>query len=174
MFHPDSFELHSTTRQTINPAPRASVLSGLLDPYAFVETNEVYVRPRRALWELTDTAILFRRYLEAGRMINVYDWYEAFAMALETQRRRLRARNAEADAERAAQNNKAKANGKGKAKALVEDPENEEDEDAEERWRMHVQARFIRALHELDYLGFVKHTGRKADHIVRTVYDGAD
>ncbi|KZV62487.1 hypothetical protein PENSPDRAFT_642136 [Peniophora sp. CONT] len=160
--------------EAINPAPRATVLSGLLDPYAFVETGETYVRPRRALWEMADTGILFRRYLEAGRMVNVYDWYEAFAMALETQRRRLQALKAEADAEMAAQKGKAKANGKGKGKAPVVEAEDDEDEDAEEKWKMHVQARFIRALHELDYLGFVKHTGRKADHIVRTVYDGAD
>lgn len=149
------------------------MLSGLLDPYTFVETNEVYVRPRRALWEMPDTAILFRRYVEAGRMINVYDWYEAFAMALETQRRRLRVLKAANDAERAAQKDKTN-NGKGKGKAPVVEAEDEDDDDAEEKWKMHVQARFIRALHELDYLGFVKHTGRKADHIVRTVYDGAD
>ncbi|VDB83183.1 unnamed protein product [Peniophora sp. CBMAI 1063] len=160
--------------EAVNPAPRAAVLSGLLDPYAFAETGDVYGRPRRGLWEMPDTSILFRRYLEAGRMVNVYDWYEAFAMALETQRRRLSALKAEADAEKAAQKGKAKANGRGKAKAPVPEVEEEEDKDAEEKWKMHVQARFIRALHELDYLGFVKHTGRKPDHIVRTVYDGAD
>jgi len=41
----------------------------------------------------------------------------------------------------------------------------------DEEWRMHVQARFVCALHTLDFLGLVKHTGRKAEHIVRTVYD---
>lgn len=34
-----------------------------------------------------------------------------------------------------------------------------------------VQARFMRALHELDYMGFVKHGGRKAEHVARTVFD---
>ena len=139
-----------------------------------METNEVYVRPRRALWEMPDTSILFRRYLDAGRMVNVYDWYEAFAMALETQRRRLKASLAEGDADRISQEGETKTNGKGKGRAPMEEPEEDEDEDTEEKWKMHVQARFMRALHELDYLGFVKHTGRKADHIVRTVYDGAD
>ena len=38
-----------------------------------------------------------------------------------------------------------------------------------ERWKVEVFARFIRALHELDYLGFIKHTKRngKADHMLR-------
>ena len=108
-------------------------------------------------------------------MVNVYDWYEAFAMALETQRRRLKASTAEGDTNRISQEGETKTNGKGKGRAPMEEPEEDEDEDAEEeKWKMHVQARFMRALHELDYLGFVKHTGRKADHIVRTVYDGAD
>jgi len=44
-------------------------------------------------------------------------------------------------------------------------------EEDEEKWRLEVQARFMRALHELDYLGFVKHTKRRADHVVRTVFD---
>ena len=49
-----------------------------------------------------------------------------------------------------------------------------DNEEAEEQWRIQVQARFIRALQELDYLGFIKHTGRKADHVLRTVFDVGD
>ncbi len=30
-----------------------------------------------------DTCILFRRYTEAGKIINVYDWYQSFVVALE-------------------------------------------------------------------------------------------
>ncbi|KAH9077755.1 origin recognition complex subunit 3 N-terminus-domain-containing protein [Lactarius deliciosus] len=41
----------------------------------------------------------------------------------------------------------------------------------EEEWKMHVQARFMRALHTLDLIGLIKHTGRKADHVMRTVFD---
>ena len=78
-------------------------------------------------------------------MVNIFDWYESFSLALENQRRRVR-----------------------------KDAESEVDDENEEKWRLHVQARFIRALHELDFLGFVKHTGRKADHIVRTVYESAE
>jgi len=46
--------------------------------------------------------------------------------------------------------------------------------DDEEEWKMHVQARFVRALHTLDFVGLVKHTGRKAEHVMRTVYDVAE
>jgi origin recognition complex subunit 3 len=47
-------------------------------------------------------------------------------------------------------------------------------EEEGEEWKLEVQARFIRALHELDYLGFVKHTGRKRDHVLRTVFEVGD
>ena len=59
--------------------------------------------------------------------------------------------------------------------AETEDVEMDESgEEAEEKWRMEVQARFMRALHELDFMGFVKHTGRKADHVMKTIYDIPD
>ncbi|KIJ07201.1 hypothetical protein PAXINDRAFT_19598 [Paxillus involutus ATCC 200175] len=42
----------------------------------------------------------------------------------------------------------------------------EESEDDLEKWKMEVRARFIRALHELDYIDLIKHTSRKADHVM--------
>jgi len=76
-------------------------------------------------------------------MINVYDWYESFSQVIESQRSRL---------------------------APADEAESDGHVD-EEEWKMHVQARFVRALHTLDFVGLVKHTGRKAEHVMRTVYD---
>jgi len=112
----------------------------------------------RALWELPDTSILFQRYLDSGKMINVYDWFESFQLALETQRQHLKEKRINKSSPR-----------KGKGKKCQEF-----DEEDEEKWKIQVQARFVRALHELDYTGFIKHTGRKADHVLRTVFDIAD
>ncbi|OBZ66967.1 Origin recognition complex subunit 3 [Grifola frondosa] len=172
----------------VNPAPRVTVVSALLRPHDFMHAYSQLKRrytgaaestdegdddtPAPTLWMHPDTSILFRRYMEAGRMVNVYDWFESFAVVLEDQRRR---QNGKGD--------------KGKEKAGQEDAEMDVDEDGEdvdedaeaetdgeeaEHWKVEVQARFIRALHELDYMGFVKHTGRKADHVIRTVYDVPD
>jgi len=104
----------------------------------------------KELHRLFDTSILFQRYLDGARVINVYDWYVAFKMGLDAQR-----------AER--------VKGKGKVGEVVDD--GDDDDDGEEAWQREVQARFWRALHELDYLGFVQHTKRKAEHVVRTVLD---
>jgi origin recognition complex subunit 3 len=126
-----------------NPAPRASIISALLQPQTFLPlASDVSEPARLPIWKLPDASILFRRYLEAGRMINVYDWYESFSQVIESQRSHLVA--GESDGQ------------------MTED---------EEEWKMHVQARFVRALHTLDFIGFIKHTGRKADHVMRTVYD---
>jgi len=70
-----------------------------------------------------------------------------------------------------------KSNGKGKGKQKVDEEEEEEEDgesEDEDKWKREVQARFMRALQELDYLGFIKHTGRKADHVIRTVFDIPD
>lgn len=127
--------------EMLNPAPRASVVSALLQPQSFLPASQNDATPERLpIWKLPDASILFRRYLEAGRMINVYDWYDSFSQAIESQRSHLSRGGDEGGAD-------------------------------EEEWKMHVQARFMRALHTLDLIGLIKHTGRKADHVMRTVFD---
>ncbi|KAF7789989.1 hypothetical protein EIP86_000937 [Pleurotus ostreatoroseus] len=163
--------------ELFNPAPRMTVINALLHPTEIVqeykklfpdtgeesetdvdtqEDSESRVTPAQELWNLPDTSILFRRYMDAGKMINVYDWYESFTVELDRQRREDAIRAAaEAEAEAS------RANGRGR-------------EEEAEKWELETHARFIRALHELDFMGFIKHTGRKADHVVRTVYDIPD
>ncbi|TFK94352.1 hypothetical protein K466DRAFT_642285 [Polyporus arcularius HHB13444] len=168
--------------ELINPAPRPTVIAALLHPEDFIRahgnlagasvTNEDLTEDPE-LWELPDTSIAFRRYVDAGRMVNVFDWFESFAVVLDDQRKHLK--------RRAAANNHSTP-GKGRAangdSTHVDDgresSEESMDEEEEEQWKNEVQARFIRALHELDYMGFVKHTGRKPDHVIRTIYDVPD
>jgi origin recognition complex subunit 3 len=127
-------------------------MTGLLYPSAFSGAGAS--TSAQKLWELPDTSIAFRRCLNSGRLINVQDWYESFAVVLDEQRRQV------------VQPNK-RRKGKG-AKNIKENPEDEE------QWQMEQQARFLRAVHELDYLGFIKHTNRRAGHVMRTVYDVVD
>ena len=118
-----------------------------------------------AVWELPDTSILFRGYLEAGRMINVFDWYQSFAAVLETQRDRWLGNEDQ-------QASDSPSEGAGRGCRKSDDDESGSGEGVEdEKWGMEVQARFIRGVHEMDFMGFLKHTGRKADHVARTVFD---
>ncbi|KAK0469029.1 origin recognition complex subunit 3 N-terminus-domain-containing protein [Desarmillaria tabescens] len=136
--------------ELINPSIRASIISGLLRSHEF--SDNVKNPEEINLWELPDTSILFRRYLDSGKMINVYDWFESFQPVLETQRRETLGPR--------------KGSRRKRGKKVVGGNE--------DKWKLQVQARFIRALHELDYLGFIKHTGRKADHVIRTAFDVCD
>lgn len=130
-----------------------------------------------SLWRLPDTSILFKRYLDGGRMINVYDWFESFQAVLETQREELikaaTAKQGRRSPKKRASPKKQSVKTKGKERQTedVDDVVMGGAKDAEEKWKLEVQARFVRALHELDYLGFIKHTKRRADHVIRTVFD---
>lgn len=166
--------------QLVNPSLRACVVAGLLRPHDFVVPNDDddARRVEFSLWELPDTSILFRRYLDSGKMINVYDWFESFQLVLESQQRNLKKKRAAEIKSRPRSPTKRAGKGKGKTKAARReeeaDDEVDEVEEDEDRWKLEVQARFMRAMHELDYLGFIKHTGRKADHVLRTAFDMYD
>lgn len=191
--------------ELINPAPRMAVVNALLHPTEIVREFEALFpgggdkavrtdadtethgaragsRPKSTpapeLWELPDTSILFRRYMDAGKMINVYDWYESFAVELDRQRRE-NAAQAAAEAEESTTRSGGRGRGRGKGKQREQEREEKGDlaemtEEETEKWELETHARFMRALHELDFMGFIKHTGRKADHVVRTVYDIPD
>ncbi|KAJ7348983.1 origin recognition complex subunit 3 N-terminus-domain-containing protein [Mycena albidolilacea] len=144
--------------EIVNPALRPSIISGLSFPHSYTGQDSA-PEDEDTLEDLPDTSILFKGYVKAGKMINIYDWFDNFRMVLEGQRSR-------------AAKGTANAKGKGKGKGKVKQVEEEDDDD--EKWKLGVQARFMRGLHELDYLGFIKHTsrgggGRKGESVLRTV-----
>ncbi|KAG1732132.1 origin recognition complex subunit 3 N-terminus-domain-containing protein [Suillus lakei] len=155
--------------ELINPSPRASILAGLIHP-------QDYVSPGQRSGDdddddLPDISILFKGYLESAKMINVYDWFESFVVFLEARKRRV-GKNCIPDG--ANGNSRTPSRKKGKQKQVEDEVVHEDAGEDEEGWHTEVQARFIRALQELDYLGFIKHTGRKADHVMRTVFDSPE
>jgi origin recognition complex subunit 3 len=153
------------------------------DPSRIPNDSEDDEPVRPALWELPDTSILFRRYLDSGKTINVYDWFESFAVVLENQRRHLKKQGEKGGSSSPRKSGSSPKKGKGKQRQVdisddedvrMDDGGGDDDEENEEKWKMEIQARFMRALQELDYLGFIKHTGRKADHVSRTIFDIPD
>ncbi|EGO26953.1 hypothetical protein SERLADRAFT_448068 [Serpula lacrymans var. lacrymans S7.9] len=157
--------------ELINPSVRATIFSGLLYPqdYLTLESANGLNKTHLAdLSELSDTSILFSGYLESGKMINVYDWFESFSATVENQKSRVK-RPLPTPTTRRPPSTPSK--GKSRHRQTTNDVVEELVEPTEEEWKMEVQARFVRALHELDYLGFIKHTGRKADHVMKTVFE---
>ncbi|KAG2076245.1 hypothetical protein BDR04DRAFT_1125767 [Suillus decipiens] len=150
--------------ELINPSPRASILAGLIHPQDYISTGQRNGDDEDD--DLPDISILFKGYLESGKMINVYDWFESFVVFLEARKRRV----GETRIPDGVSGTPRTPSKKGKQKQ-AEDKVIGEDAGEDEEWLVEVQARFIHALQELDYLGFIKHTGRKADHVMRTVFD---
>ncbi|KAG2082079.1 origin recognition complex subunit 3 N-terminus-domain-containing protein [Suillus cothurnatus] len=155
--------------ELINPSPRASILAGLIHP-------QDYVSPGRQNEDdedddLPDISILFKGYLESAKMINVYDWFESFMVFLEARKRRVGTTRIPDGASGISRTPSRK---KGKQKQVKAEVVGEDTGEDEEEWLMEVQVRFIHALQELDYLGFIKHSGRKADHVMRTVFDSPE
>ncbi|CAL1709689.1 unnamed protein product [Somion occarium] len=159
--------------ELLNPAPGQSIVNALLHPYDFVESQQVLTSSGGLA---SDEEINGESKKPQRRLINVFDWYESFSLALEMQRRHLRKQTRRTQRKRTASASPRK--GKGKARKPAADTEDEEEDfdskEEEEKWKVEVQARFIRALHELDFMGFIKHTNRKADHVIKTTYDIPD
>ncbi|KAJ4477141.1 origin recognition complex subunit 3 N-terminus-domain-containing protein, partial [Lentinula aciculospora] len=165
--------------ETLNPSIRASIVAGLLRPKDFIEPAELNAQKVNnhdsenvdvPLHALPDTSILFHRYLESGKMINTYDWFESFNTVVGVQRREAKAIK---EKEKVGRRNKAVGRNvsrrKDKEKERGTAPRKEN-----EHQQLLVQSRFVRALHELDFLGFIKHTKRKPDHVLRTLFEVGD
>ncbi|EJD01785.1 uncharacterized protein FOMMEDRAFT_123809 [Fomitiporia mediterranea MF3/22] len=230
-----------------DPAPRSAIINALVHPQRYLNheadprTNEASFpalmqenRKRRAgngidgadAEDLNpDTVLLFKGYLESGRMTNVYDWYMSFKEYLEARRRTTEVRwRGKKDRHKAVRKigdasrdpgsapsspTKARVRGRGRPRGrggsgrgrgrgrgrgtrggrertvadneggtsyseTSDDSENELRLAEHERWEAEVQARFIRSVQELDLLGFIKHTGRKADHVQKTMHESAE
>ena len=155
--------------QPLNPNPHLSIVTSLLEPHEYLGWDRD-TASRTSLTSLPDVAILFRRYVESGKMINIYDWYESFSMALEDLGSQEEDEN---DIEIDDTPSKRKTRGSGAASLGTRQVANRANHDAIGQKR-DVQARFMRSMHELAFVGFLKHTGRKADHVLKTIFDVMD
>ncbi|KDQ20881.1 hypothetical protein BOTBODRAFT_61955 [Botryobasidium botryosum FD-172 SS1] len=178
------------TATLLNPSLHFTIVSALIRPQPILDCA-CCTDPQNSLADLPDTSVLFHRYLNSGKMINLYDWYESFAMGLEGESRGgsvnlgSRPHHSDAESDHDAGNDPLRTPRKPK-KVIPRTPKKKirsgsdrdrdgsgsegEDEYGPE-WKREVQARFLRSIHEMNLLGFLKQTGRKKDHVLRTVFD---
>ncbi|KAF8513551.1 origin recognition complex subunit 3 N-terminus-domain-containing protein, partial [Hysterangium stoloniferum] len=162
------------TNLLLNPNPHISIVSSLLEPQEYFGWLDPHkLQDNRSISSLPDASILFHRCIESGKMINLYDWYQSFILALE---------DVHSDEEDAMDVEDSPSKGKGKEKRKAKRNGNPSewtrnkklDKAKEDENRREVQARFMRSMHELEFVGFLKHTGRKIDHVLKAVFDLAD
>lgn len=141
----------------LDPKPRGILLAALSNPSIVVEgrptfdaldeQDEKLQKCRETALKrgaLPDTARAYSTFNDAGKSLNLADWQGAFAQGLES----------------AQPKQGPKAKGKKVARPQAAKLPEEE-----------VQLRFAKSVVEMSALGMVKRTGRKQEHVVKTVFD---
>ncbi|RKP34654.1 origin recognition complex subunit 3 N-terminus-domain-containing protein [Dimargaris cristalligena] len=115
-------------KKAFNAQPRASVQTALGQPGLYIRCQccATHKEVDAIHHSHDDTCVLYKLYLECGRLINLYDWFVAFSSIKEG------------------------------------DPRHPSPKE--------LQARFVRGISELQFLGFIKPTTRKTDHVIRLTW----
>uniref|UniRef100_A0A182MTR2 Origin recognition complex subunit 3 n=1 Tax=Anopheles culicifacies TaxID=139723 RepID=A0A182MTR2_9DIPT len=118
-------------RQHIIGTPRAAVHIALNNPQYYTQCDCCIPDESSCIVpSLPDLSIAYKLHLECGRLINLFDWLQAFRM-------------------------------------IIDDKNNDEPEQQVEPI---VQARFTRVVAELQFLGFIKTSKTKTDHVTRLTW----
>ncbi|KAG9268755.1 origin recognition complex subunit 3 [Astyanax mexicanus] len=123
-------------RRHLNATPRTSIQTALSHPFYYLQNESLKTDAGTVSNSAPDICIAYKLHLECGRLINLFDWLEAYATVTSA------------------------AEGK--------DPDSEDYGKVDEL----KHARFIQAVSELEFLGFVKSTKQKTDHVARLTWGG--
>uniref|UniRef100_A0A4W5LY12 Origin recognition complex subunit 3 n=1 Tax=Hucho hucho TaxID=62062 RepID=A0A4W5LY12_9TELE len=123
-------------RRHLNATPRTSIQTALSNPYHYLKNENLRAEDGTVSNAAPDICIVYKLHLECGRLINLYDWLEAYATVVSA------------------------AEGK--------DPDSADFGKVDEL----KHARFIQAVSELEFLGFIKSTKQKTDHVSRLTWGG--
>ncbi|XP_030554599.1 origin recognition complex subunit 3 [Drosophila novamexicana] len=123
----------STVRRNIIGAPRAALHTALNNPHFYMQCKCCELQEQSQLVStMPDLSVLYKLHLECGRMINLFDWLQAFRSVLRAG--------------------------------------DEQEEVPQEQIDPQIQARFTRAVAELQFLGYIKMSKRKTDHATRLTW----
>ncbi|KAF7669679.1 hypothetical protein LDENG_00142840 [Lucifuga dentata] len=123
-------------RHHLNATPRTSIQAALSSPYHYLQNDSLKTEDGTVSNTAPDICIVYKLHLECGRLINLYDWLQAYATVV-----------------CAAEGNDPDSDNFGKVDEIK-----------------HV--RFIQAVSELEFLGFIKSTRQKTDHVARLTWGG--
>ncbi|XP_035466420.2 origin recognition complex subunit 3 isoform X2 [Scophthalmus maximus] len=126
----------ATVRRHLNAAPRTSIQAALRTPYYYIQNDSLKTEDGSVSKAAPDICIAYKLHLECGRLINLFDWLEAYATVVS-----------------AAEGNDPDSDDYGKVDEVK-------------------HARFIQAVSELEFLGFIKSTKQKTDHVARLTWGG--
>lgn len=140
------FNDSSVLEQALHPRLLASIHSALSQPWNSLRCNCCSESSESQSF-LPDTCIVYSLYHEFGRMINLYDWYIAFSSLLKK-----------------SSSIASSSLSKKRRKYTKVDVESNHKVD------FTLLPRFIRSVSELQVIGLVKPTRKKADHVLRLTW----
>ncbi|XP_076021760.1 origin recognition complex subunit 3 [Genypterus blacodes] len=123
-------------RRHLNATPRTSIQAALSTPYHYLQNDSLRTEDGSVSNAAPDICIVHKLHLECGRLINLYDWLQAYSTVVS-----------------AAEGNDPDSDNFGKVDEVK-------------------HARFIQAVSELEFLGFIKSTRQKTDHVARLTWGG--
>uniref|UniRef100_A0A8C1FIM3 Origin recognition complex subunit 3 n=1 Tax=Cyprinus carpio carpio TaxID=630221 RepID=A0A8C1FIM3_CYPCA len=123
-------------RQRLNVTPRTSIQAALSHPFYYLQNESLKTDAGTISSAAPDLCIVYKLHLECGRLINLYDWLEAFLTVM----------------------------------SAAEDQDTNSEECGKYDSLKH--ARFIQAVSEMEFLGFIKSTKQKTDHVARLTWGG--
>ncbi|CAE6477214.1 unnamed protein product [Rhizoctonia solani] len=155
-------ETSSGLRETLDPAPRSVILSALIRPGAYLgceccDPEESFAPESMA--QRPDICVLFQRSLDAGKLLNIADWFGSFVAVI--QHEKVERPPAQASIHGLRTRRRRSAEGEGEGEDMLE-------------IQKEYQARFIQSAHELEFLGLIQTTGRRKEHVMRTVFETSD
>jgi Origin recognition complex winged helix C-terminal len=135
----------------LEPSPRINYLAALKNPSGYLK------RTSDAL-EMPDVCRAYQTYEDAGRLINLADWFNAFYSSINDSEKEEISNN---DARK---RKRLDDEGQNELESYKKDLANWEKKDV-------VRLRFALAVHEMGKMGFLKRTRRKLEHVLKLVYD---
>ncbi|TWW72027.1 Origin recognition complex subunit 3 [Takifugu flavidus] len=69
----------ATVRRHLNATPRMSIQAALSSPYYYLQNESLKTEGGSVSSAAPDICIAYKLHLECGRLINLYDWLEAYA-----------------------------------------------------------------------------------------------
>ncbi|KAF8681214.1 Origin recognition complex (ORC) subunit 3 N-terminus [Rhizoctonia solani] len=149
-------------RETLDPAPRSVILSALIRPGAYFnceccDPEETFAPESMA--QRPDTCILFQRSLDAGKLLNIADWFGSFVAVVQHEK---------------VERNTAQTSAHGLRTRRRRSTDIDVDGEDMVEIQKEYQARFIESAHELEFMGLIQATGRRKEHVMRTVFETTD
>ncbi|GFR80347.1 origin recognition complex subunit 3-like [Elysia marginata] len=131
----------SAVKEQIKAAPRCSTQRALVQPGKYLNCACCQCDQASILPTMPDLCIVYKLHLECSTLVNLFDWLQAFVTIVTA-------------------NDPTKENAKTKKKT----------KSSQKNPGVELRARFIRAVSELQFLGFIKPTRRKTDHVMRLTW----